>query len=99
MLNCGLAFAWFVLSLRARRSGLFGDVLRETVRFTFRLTEYLGLGRGSVAANVNMPYGRESGESGADGGVVVVALVWYIEDRPGLHGDFDSERRSCWIDA
>jgi hypothetical protein len=44
----GRTFDWLTLSLSARRSGLFGEVLRKEGRVPLRFTENLGFGTGST---------------------------------------------------
>lgn len=64
----GLACAWFEFSLKARRSGLLGEVLRDTVRtWPLRLSEYFVFGTGSVAASTLDAPSMCDGEDGTLG--------------------------------
>lgn len=61
------AFAWFVLSLSARLSGLLGEIRRVAARKGgLRLTAYLGLGV-SVEESAFCPRERSEGDVGALG--------------------------------
>ena len=95
----GLAFAWFVLSLKARRSGLFGEVLRKAVRICpLRFTVYLLLGTGSVAASALNARDKQDGDAGAVGEVLADFAV-HVEYRAGFDGERERERRICCMDA
>ncbi len=60
----GVALARFVLSLKARRSGLFGDVLRDTERNgPPRLTDGLCFAPSSVAASALHARDSENGDT------------------------------------
>jgi hypothetical protein len=91
----GVAFAWLVLSLSARRSGLLGEVLREPRRKgVLRLRDGFLAGKSAAASALKA---RESVE-GAVGealGDFTVNVGW----RAGFEGERDKERRICCMEA
>lgn len=88
-----------MLSLRARRSGLFGEVLRDVARSgAARLTDVLGFNGCSLAASALEARERRDGEDGAVGEVLEVFGLC-AEYRAGLEGDRESDRRICWMEA
>lgn len=88
------ALTWLLPSLKARRSELFGDVLRALTRIgAFRLRLNLLLFEQSVEA-----FALNARER-ADGGDFLGDLVVYSWKRDGLEGERDSERRICLIEG
>jgi hypothetical protein len=72
----GVALAWLFMSLRARRSGLLGDVLRDLIRRgPVRAPAVLGLASKLVESALNVrlsPEGdRGTGDMGAVGDVAL----------------------------
>lgn len=91
-----------MFSLKARRSGLSGEVLRDPERkWPLRLVNDLFLTGGSDAGAESALKARDSaeGDLGAVGEVLVGDLFKLWGYRAGLEGERESERRICWIEA
>jgi hypothetical protein len=98
-----MALAWLVLSLSARRSGLFGEVLRDLMRRApGRGPAVLGLVSKFAESALNARL-KLDGDRGVDVAVLVrivrSALFVNNVNRDGLEGDRESERRICLMVA
>ena len=88
-----------MLSLKARRSGLLGEVLRDDVRIgPLRFTEHLCFGTGSVVASALTVRDSPDGDAGTVG-EVLADLAVCSEKRAGFEGERESERLICCIEA
>ena len=84
-----------MLSLKARRSGLFGEVLLGPERRgTLRFAELVCLGVSVEVASAVNARDRPDGDTGAVG-EELLDLGALIEKRAGLDGDRERDRRIC----